>query len=66
MAWNMAGSYRANCNCHVVCPCRMGHGPSSGSGECVGVAVFHIDRGGCDGVDLSGLDLALYNLFPGR
>jgi hypothetical protein len=64
MAWSMTGSYVANCNCHGVCPCPTGQKPSSDSGECVGVGIFHIDRGDCDGVDLSGLDVALYNHFP--
>ena len=65
MAWSMAGTYVANCNCHGVCPCPVGQKPSSDSGECVGVGIFHVDRGECDGVDLSGVDVALYNLFPG-
>jgi hypothetical protein len=61
----MAGSYVANCNCHVVCPCPVGQRPSSDSGECIGVAIFHVNRGESDGTDLSGLDVALYNHFPG-
>lgn len=65
MAWTMAGTYVANCNCRVLCPCPVGHTPSSDTGRCVGVAVFHVDRGDCDGVDLSGVDLAFYNEFPG-
>ena len=64
MAWSMNGSYVANCNCHGVCPRPTGQKPSSDSGECVGAAIFHIDRGDCDGVDLSGLEVALYNHFP--
>jgi hypothetical protein len=60
----MAGSYLANCDCLGVCPCPVAQKPSSESGQCTGVAVFHIDRGDCDGVDLSGLNVALYNLFP--
>jgi hypothetical protein len=27
--------------------------------------VFHVEQGDCDGVDLSGVDIALYNHFPG-
>jgi hypothetical protein len=65
MAWSMAGSYVANCNCHGVCPCPVGQKPSSDSGECVGVGVFHIERGACDDIDLSGLNVALYNFWPG-
>ena len=64
MAWSMAGSYVANCNCYGVCPCPVGMKPSSDSGECYGSAIFHLDRGECDGVDLSGLDVALYNYWP--
>jgi len=65
MAWSMSGTYLANCNCNVVCPCPVGHAPSSESGECLGVGIFHVDSGDCDGVDLSGLNAALYNHFPG-
>lgn len=64
MSWSMSGNYLANCDCLGVCPCPVGQKPSSQSGQCTGVGVFHIDRGECDGVDLSGLDVALYNLFP--
>jgi hypothetical protein len=65
MAWRMSGTYVANCNCNVVCPCPVGHTPSTENGECMGVGIFHIDSGDCDGVDLSGLSPALYNHFPG-
>src|SRR5438876_12169547 len=65
MGWKIAGEYVANCDCHGVCPCPVGQKPTSDSGECLGALVFHVERGECDGIDLSGLDIGLYNHFPG-
>lgn len=65
MSWKIAGEYIAACNCHVLCPCPTGQKPSSDNGECLGGLVFHVESGECDGVDLSGLDIALFNHFPG-
>jgi hypothetical protein len=64
MAWSMSGTYVAICNCHGVCPCPVASAPSSESGECTGVAAFHVERGEADGVDLSGVNWALYNYWP--
>jgi hypothetical protein len=60
----MSGTYIANCNCHGVCPCPVASAPSSDSGDCTGVGVFHVERGEADGVDLSGINWALYNYWP--
>jgi hypothetical protein len=64
MAWSMSGTYVAICNCHGVCPCPVAKAPSSETGECTGVGVFHVERGEADGVDLSGVNWALYNYWP--
>jgi hypothetical protein len=64
MAWRMAGTYVATCNCNLVCPCPVDGPPTSDDGQCRGVAVFHIAEGNLDDVDLSGVDLSLVNLFP--
>ncbi len=66
MAWRMAGNYTASCSCNVICPCPVDGTPSDpkGKGECRGVAVFHIDQGESDGVDLSGVNFGLVNYFP--
>src|ERR671923_2390449 len=64
MAWRISGEYVANCNCHLVCPCPVGQKPTADGGECYGALVFHVEQGECDGVDLSGIDIALFNHFP--
>jgi len=64
MTWNMSGTYVAACSCELICPCPVDGKPTGPKGECHGSAVFHIASGQSDGVDLSGLDVGLYNLFP--
>lgn len=64
MAWRMAGTYVASCSCDVICPCPVDGRPTSSAGDCRGVALFHVDQGNMDGVDLSGVGFALVNYFP--
>jgi hypothetical protein len=64
MAWRMAGTYVATCNCNLVCPCPVDGPPTTPDGQCLGVGVFHVEDGNLDDTDLSGVDVALVNLFP--
>jgi hypothetical protein len=64
MAYRIAGKYIASCDCSLVCPCPVDGPPTGPNGECHGVAVFGISEGNSDGTDLSGVNWALYNLFP--
>jgi hypothetical protein len=64
MAWRIAGTYVAACNCRGVCPCPSDEMPTSDDGECRGVLVFDIRDGNDDDTDLSGLGFALYNYWP--
>jgi hypothetical protein len=62
MSWRISGTYFESCNCDPVCPCRRIDGMSGGRsthGECMGVLSWLIDDGSADGVDLSGLPVAL-------
>ena len=66
MAWRLDGTYFENCNCDVLCPC----GASSfllpaDQERCRVVLVFHVDDGEIDGLDVSGLSLALLADTPG-
>ena len=64
MAWQMSGTYVANCSCRLICPCPT-HGTPTGPGdECRGVAVFSIGNGSLDDTDLSGVNFAFCNIFP--
>jgi hypothetical protein len=66
MAWSMEGDYVASCSCDVVCPCPNDGRPNdpAGNGECRGVALFRIDAGSMEDVELSGVSFAFVNLFP--
>ncbi|MGH2985050.1 MAG: DUF1326 domain-containing protein [Solirubrobacterales bacterium] len=64
MAWKISGTYVANCSCNLVCPCPVDGPPTSPDGQCHGVGVFHIADGNLDDTDLSGVTIALANLFP--
>jgi hypothetical protein len=60
--WHVSGSYVEACNCEAICPCRKigNRSPSRSTyGECFGTLSWHIDSGDADGLDLSGLDVAL-------
>jgi hypothetical protein len=64
MAWELSGSYLANCSCELVCPCPVDGPPTSKSGQCQGALVFDVTRGNLDETDLSGTRVALTNVFP--
>jgi hypothetical protein len=64
MAYRIAGTYVAVCNCNGICPCPVDGRPTTEDGRCMGSLVFDIGEGDLDGTDLSGTKVALYNLFP--
>jgi hypothetical protein len=64
MAWRIAGTYVAHCNCHQVCGCAWDQPPSAPEGTCRGIAVFHVEEGDLDGTDLSGVNFALFFRIP--
>lgn len=64
MAWRMAGTYVANCNCQLICPCSVDGKPTSATGECDSAFVFLIRSGNLDDVDLSGLTVGMYLYLP--
>ena len=62
MSWWIRGSYFESCNCDAVCPCRRINSVAGGRsthGVCLGVLSWLIEEGAADGVDLSGLPVAL-------
>jgi len=65
MGYTIAGTYMAACNCRLICPCPVGALPTGPDDQCHGAAVFRIDRGSLDDVDLSGIAFGLMNHFPG-
>jgi hypothetical protein len=60
MAWRLQGTYFENCNCDMVCPCTTSGQTAPGDYDRCHVAVaFHVDSGDVDGIDMSGLTVAV-------
>jgi len=62
VSWRIRGSYFESCNCDAICPCRRIDGVPGGRsthGVCEGVLSWLIEQGNADGVDLSGLPVAI-------
>jgi hypothetical protein len=64
MAYTITGTYVADCDCNLVCPCPYDGPPTGKDNQCHGAVIFHVDRGNLDDVDLSGVNWAFYNHFP--
>ena len=64
MAYRIAGTYVAACDCAGLCPCPVDGQPTGEGGECRGALVFGIKDGSLDDVDLGGVNFALYNWNP--
>jgi len=62
MGWRIRGTYFESCNCDAICPCRRIDGVAGGRsthGVCMGVLSWLIEDGAANGIDLSGLPVAL-------
>jgi hypothetical protein len=62
MSWHMRGTYFESCNCDAICPCRRIDGVPGGRsthGECLGVLSWLIEDGEADGINVSGLPVAM-------
>ncbi len=60
MAWRLEGTYFENCPCDMVCPCTTsGLTMPADAERCRVVLIFNIDSGEVDGVDVSGLTVAV-------
>ena len=64
MGYWLEGRILEVCNCDVLCPCWIGEDPDNGT--CDSVLAYHFDRGQIEGVDVSGLTLALIAHIPGN
>jgi hypothetical protein len=66
MRWRIRGSYFESCNCEPICPCRRIDGVAGGRsthGVCMAVLSWLVEAGVADGVDLSGLPVALASRY---
>ena len=64
MAYILEGSILEVCDCNVLCPCWIGEDPDNGT--CDSVIAYHVDRGEIEGVDVSGLTMAMVAHIPGN
>ncbi|MDR0358477.1 MAG: DUF1326 domain-containing protein [bacterium] len=60
MPWKIEGTYFENCNCEWVCPCTVTSLTAPATQDrCQVVLVYHVGQGSVDGVDVSGLSVAV-------
>jgi hypothetical protein len=64
MPFKISGEYVATCACNLICPCPIDGTPTGPKNQCFGSAVFHVDKGSLDGVDLSGVNVAEFYHAP--
>ena len=59
MAWKLDGQYFENCSCDVPCPCTVSFDFGADRDRCNAFLVFEVESGEVDGVDVSGVTVAL-------
>ena len=64
MAYDIQGKLLEVCTCNVLCPCWIGENPDNGT--CDSALAWQVESGEIEGVDVSGLTLALSVHIPGN
>jgi hypothetical protein len=64
MAYKIEGKLLEVCSCNILCPCWVGEDPDGGT--CDSAMAWQIDNGTIEGVDVTGLSLALSVHIPGN
>jgi hypothetical protein len=64
MGYQLQGQLLEVCECNVLCPCWIGEDPDYGT--CDSVNAYLVERGMVNGVDVSGLTLAMLIHIPGN
>jgi hypothetical protein len=64
MGYHLQGDLLEVCDCNVLCPCWIGEDPDNGI--CQSVNAYRIAKGEIDGLDVSGLTMAVACLIPGN
>ena len=59
MPWKLEGRYFENCSCDVPCPCTVSLDLGADRDRCNAFLVFEVESGDVDGVDVSGLSVAV-------
>jgi hypothetical protein len=61
MAWQLDGTYFESCSCDAVCPCTWsGLTAKATLDRCRALLAYHVESGDIDGVDVAGLNFALF------
>lgn len=64
MAYRLAGTYVAHCDCRQLCPCAVDGPPTGRDGQCRGLLVHDVTAGNLDDVDLSDVRVAMAYMAP--
>lgn len=64
MAYELEGRLLEVCTCKILCPCWVGEDSDSPDGTCDAVVCWRVDRGKVNGLDVSGLTVALLAHIP--
>jgi hypothetical protein len=64
VAYRLAGTYVAHCDCRQLCPCAVDGPPTGRDGQCHGLLVHDVAQGNLDDVDLSGVGVAMEYVAP--
>jgi hypothetical protein len=64
MAYQIEGALFEVCTCNILCPCWVGEDPDNGT--CDGLLGWRVDKGTINGVDVSGITLAMLAHIPGN
>src|ERR1700694_1242582 len=60
MAWKLQGTYFQNCNCDWVCPCTYSSLTKAATYDrCRVILIYNVQAGDVDGLDVSGLSVAV-------
>jgi hypothetical protein len=61
MAWRLDGTYFESCSCDAVCPCTWSALTAKATlDRCRALLAYHVESGEINGVDVSGLNFALF------
>ena len=61
MAWRLDGTYFESCSCDEICPCTWSAFTAKATlDRCRALLAYHVNSGEIDGVDVSGLNFAIF------
>jgi hypothetical protein len=64
MGYRLQGKVLEACTCQIICPCWVARDPDGG--KCEGAMAYQVESGTIDGVDVSGLTIAMLANIPGN